>query len=60
MCMLLSGTVGLFVGATSGILRSTTPVLFSLVTGAQWFALGSSYYGKPSPLCPSSSILSSL
>jgi hypothetical protein len=40
------GTIGLFVGAASGIVRSTTPVLFSLVTGAQWFALGSSYYGE--------------
>ncbi|EPE10978.1 hypothetical protein F503_06073 [Ophiostoma piceae UAMH 11346] len=39
-----AGTVGLFVGAASGIIRSAAPVLFSLVTGAQWFALSSSYY----------------
>lgn len=31
-------------GAASGIMRSAAPVLFSLVTGAQWFALSSSYY----------------
>ncbi|KIH92684.1 hypothetical protein SPBR_03143 [Sporothrix brasiliensis 5110] len=37
-------------GAASGIVRSTTPVLFSLVTGAQWFALGSSYYGSRSAI----------
>ncbi|ERT01228.1 hypothetical protein HMPREF1624_02470 [Sporothrix schenckii ATCC 58251] len=45
-----AGTIGLFVGAASGIVRSTTPVLFSLVTGAQWFALGSSYYGSRSAI----------
>ncbi|EFX02305.1 hypothetical protein CMQ_2354 [Grosmannia clavigera kw1407] len=38
-----AGTVGLFVGAASGIARSAAPVLFSVVTGAQWFVLGSSY-----------------
>ncbi|CAK7216623.1 hypothetical protein SBRCBS47491_002890 [Sporothrix bragantina] len=43
-----AGAVGLFVGAASGIMRNTVPVLFSLVTGAQWFALGSSYYGTRS------------
>ncbi|CAK7263827.1 hypothetical protein SEPCBS57363_000753 [Sporothrix epigloea] len=37
-----AGAMGLFVGAASGIMRNTVPVLFSLVTGAQWFALGSS------------------
>lgn len=43
------GAIGLFVGAASGIMRNTVPVLFSLVTGAQWFALGSSFYGKTWP-----------
>ncbi|CAK7210604.1 hypothetical protein SCUCBS95973_000845 [Sporothrix curviconia] len=43
-----AGAVGLFVGAASGIMRNTVPMLFSLVTGAQWFALGSSYYGTRS------------
>ncbi|KAK3322230.1 hypothetical protein B0H66DRAFT_195294 [Apodospora peruviana] len=38
------GALGLFVGATAGIVRTSTPVLFSLVTGGQWFALSSSYY----------------
>ena len=28
-----------------GIARSETPGLYSLVAGAQWFVLGSSYYG---------------
>lgn len=42
----ITGTVGLVVGAASGIVRSAAPVLFSAVTGAQWFVLGSSYSGE--------------
>lgn len=39
-------------GATSGIIRGVkTPVLFSLVSGFQWFGISSVFYGKPSP-CP--------
>lgn len=38
-----AGGVGLFVGAVGGIMRNTTPVLFSLFSGFQWFTLGSSY-----------------
>ncbi|KAK0630564.1 hypothetical protein B0T17DRAFT_490455 [Bombardia bombarda] len=40
------GALGLFVGAASGIARSAPPLLFSLVSGGQWFALGSSYYAS--------------
>ncbi|KAK1827218.1 hypothetical protein QBC39DRAFT_362273 [Podospora conica] len=39
------GAAGLFAGAVHGIAKSGSPVLFSLVTGAQWFVLGSSYTG---------------
>ncbi|KAJ9136723.1 hypothetical protein NKR23_g9590 [Pleurostoma richardsiae] len=43
-----AGTLGLFVGAAAGIARSAPPVLFALASGAQWFALGSSYYASRS------------
>lgn len=43
-----TGACGVLFGATAGIVRGTTPVLFSLVSGIQWFGLGSVYYGKPS------------
>ncbi|KAK0738466.1 hypothetical protein B0T18DRAFT_422097 [Schizothecium vesticola] len=39
------GAVGLFAGAVHGIAKSGSPILFSLVTGVQWFALSSSYMG---------------
>lgn len=39
-------------GATSGIIRGVkTPILFSLVSGFQWFGISSVFYGTPSP-CP--------
>lgn len=44
-CTWTTGTCGLLFGATAGIVRGTTPILFSLVTGLQWFGLGSVYYG---------------
>ncbi|KAK3692191.1 hypothetical protein B0T22DRAFT_446651 [Podospora appendiculata] len=40
------GALGLFAGAAFGIARSPTPVLYSLASGGQWFALGSSYYAS--------------
>ncbi|ROV87594.1 hypothetical protein VSDG_09622 [Cytospora chrysosperma] len=41
-----AGGCGMFFGATAGIIRSTpTPLLFSLVTGFQWFGLSSVFYG---------------
>lgn len=36
---------GLAIGATYGTLRTTTPVLFSLVSGVQWFAIGTTFWG---------------
>ncbi|KAI9734483.1 MAG: hypothetical protein M1818_006872 [Claussenomyces sp. TS43310] len=41
---LLSGLSGLFFGGVSGVLRATTPLLFSLATGIQWFTLGSTFW----------------
>lgn len=39
-------------GATSGIIRGVkTPVLFSLLSGFQWFGISSVFYGIHSP-CP--------
>ncbi|PSR78449.1 hypothetical protein BD289DRAFT_122469 [Coniella lustricola] len=39
------GAVGLLFGATAGIVKGTTPILFSLSTGIQWFSLSSAFYG---------------
>jgi hypothetical protein len=36
---------GTVIGAFYGTLRTQTPVLFSLVSGAQWFAIGSTFWG---------------
>ena len=41
------GTCGVFTGATFGILRSAPIGLFALVSGGQWFTLGSVYTGEP-------------
>ncbi|KAL5347629.1 hypothetical protein ACLOAV_007038 [Pseudogymnoascus australis] len=35
---------GLLFGAVSGVIRSTTPTLFALASGLQWFTLGSTFY----------------
>ncbi|KAI1743599.1 hypothetical protein F4680DRAFT_408704 [Xylaria scruposa] len=40
---MVTGSIGLLVGAGSGILRSAPPTLFAVFAGLQWFALGSSY-----------------
>ncbi|EFQ25125.1 uncharacterized protein GLRG_00269 [Colletotrichum graminicola M1.001] len=40
----LTGTIGMFSGIAVGIIRDTTPALFALASGIQWFALGSSYW----------------
>ncbi|KAI0191157.1 hypothetical protein EV127DRAFT_428768 [Xylaria flabelliformis] len=40
---MVTGGIGLLVGAGSGIVRSAPPTLFALFAGLQWFALGSSY-----------------
>lgn len=41
-----AGTCGLLFGTAAGIVKGTTPVLFALTSGLQWFGLGSVYYGK--------------
>ncbi|PVI01424.1 hypothetical protein DM02DRAFT_613594 [Periconia macrospinosa] len=41
---------GLIVGATAGTIRTQTPVLFSLVSGAQWFAIGTTFWGVRSSI----------
>lgn len=38
----LPGTV---IGAFYGTLRTSTPILFAVVSGAQWFAIGSTFWG---------------
>ncbi|PSN66101.1 hypothetical protein BS50DRAFT_574561 [Corynespora cassiicola Philippines] len=35
---------GTITGAFFGTLRSNTPILFSIVSGAQWFGIGSTFY----------------
>lgn len=39
-----AGGAGLVVGGVSGVVRSTTPVLFAAASGIQWFALGSTFW----------------
>lgn len=34
----------MFSGIAAGIVRDSTPALFALASGIQWFALGSSYW----------------
>ncbi|KAI2637506.1 hypothetical protein GGS21DRAFT_511870 [Xylaria nigripes] len=40
---MVTGGIGLIVGAGMGIVRSAPPTLFALFASVQWFALGSSY-----------------
>ncbi|KFY31185.1 hypothetical protein V493_01323, partial [Pseudogymnoascus sp. VKM F-4281 (FW-2241)] len=40
----LTGVSGLLFGAFGGVLRSTTPTLFALASGLQWFTLGSTFW----------------
>ncbi|OBT46673.1 hypothetical protein VE00_02568 [Pseudogymnoascus sp. WSF 3629] len=40
----LTGVSGLLFGAVGGVLRSTTPTLFALASGLQWFTLGSTFW----------------
>ncbi|KAF2011440.1 hypothetical protein BU24DRAFT_281217 [Aaosphaeria arxii CBS 175.79] len=35
---------GFVIGAFTGTLRTSTPILFSLVSGIQWFALGTTFW----------------
>ncbi|RKF55264.1 hypothetical protein GcM3_203003 [Golovinomyces cichoracearum] len=43
---IVTGTCGLFVGAIAGIVRSASPVLFSLASGVQFSILGSTITGR--------------
>ncbi|KAI9832430.1 MAG: hypothetical protein M1819_004419 [Sarea resinae] len=38
-----TGFAGLVVGGASGVVRSSSPTLFAVASGIQWFALGSVY-----------------
>ncbi|ELR02343.1 hypothetical protein VC83_01389 [Pseudogymnoascus destructans] len=40
----LTGVSGLLFGAVGGVLRSTTPTIFALASGLQWFTLGSTFW----------------
>ncbi|KAI4954362.1 hypothetical protein J4E91_002075 [Alternaria rosae] len=40
-----SAIPGTVIGAFYGTIRTQTPVLFSIVSGAQWFAIGSTFWG---------------
>lgn len=33
------------IGAFAGVIRSSTPALFALASGIQWFTLGTSFWG---------------
>jgi hypothetical protein len=37
---------GILVGAFAGVIRSSTPILFALASGIQWFTLGTTFWGK--------------
>ncbi|KAF2396759.1 hypothetical protein EJ06DRAFT_584775 [Trichodelitschia bisporula] len=39
-----AGLTGTFIGSILGTLRSPTPVLFALISGAQWSLLGTTYW----------------
>ncbi|CAI6340923.1 unnamed protein product [Periconia digitata] len=41
---------GLIFGATVGTIRTRTPILFSLASGVQWFALGSTFWAARSSI----------
>ncbi len=33
-------------GGVAGLLRSSSPTLFALASGAQWFSIGGTYWGE--------------
>ncbi|KAI1426690.1 hypothetical protein F5Y12DRAFT_712841 [Xylaria sp. FL1777] len=47
---MVTGGIGLLLGAGTGIIRSAPPTLFALFAGFQWFALGSTYIASRSLL----------
>ncbi|KAH8806365.1 hypothetical protein F5882DRAFT_391836 [Hyaloscypha sp. PMI_1271] len=42
----LSGMSGMLVGGFAGVIRSTTPTLFALASGIQWFTLGTTFWAS--------------
>jgi hypothetical protein len=48
---------GTIVGAFYGTLRTSTPSLFAIVSGAQWFAIGSTFWGIRTSLLNSTGLL---
>ncbi|KAI1109972.1 hypothetical protein F5Y14DRAFT_430462 [Nemania sp. NC0429] len=48
---MVTGGIGLLIGAGSGIMRSAPPAMFALFAGFQWFTLGSSYMASRDLLC---------
>ncbi|KAI3337022.1 hypothetical protein HD806DRAFT_475435 [Xylariaceae sp. AK1471] len=48
---MVTGGIGLLIGAGAGIVRSAPPTLFALFAGLQWFTLGSSYMASKGLLC---------
>ncbi|KAG0648811.1 hypothetical protein D0Z07_5051 [Hyphodiscus hymeniophilus] len=42
----LSGTSGFIIGGFAGVIRSSTPFLFALASGIQWFALGTTFWAS--------------
>jgi len=41
----LKGMSGMVVGGFAGVIRSSTPTLFALASGVQWFTLGTTFWG---------------
>jgi len=41
-----AGMTGVIVGGFGGVARSTTPMLFALASGIQWFTLASTFSGR--------------
>ncbi|KAI5928717.1 hypothetical protein F4810DRAFT_20878 [Camillea tinctor] len=45
---LVTGTIGAFGGASYGIFRASTPVIFAISSSIKWFIFGSTYMGSKS------------
>ncbi|KAI4210624.1 MAG: hypothetical protein LQ351_006503 [Letrouitia transgressa] len=47
----LLGASALVVGGIVGILRSSTPALYTIASGLQWFTMGSTFWATRTTLC---------
>lgn len=47
LILLLQGMSGMLIGGFAGVMRSTSPTLFALASGIQWFTLGTAFWGEP-------------